>query len=267
MALLVNIESVLTLGDSVLRQTTLDKKRKDELDELALLGRRAIEFVYGYTDSSQNPDYDDDPTLDSDDEVVNWTMVDVAGDLSSSVWLLVSGFYKAAGSSMRNALDLAFAALYFQAEVFDDHSKGCYELEFGKWDRGEADTPSWKTTTPFLKGRKTVKGFNAAHGCDVLEEVRNQFRKLCGYTHSRAWEKKSGDPSNIMWMGESPPAFEEELFWKFCNVYRDTVSAIALAWLVSFPHIFKKRPLGLNKEPYLHLLSGMRGAEAVEYYW
>ena len=214
------------------------------LNRLGDISSDLVEFVYGYSTYSTvyNPD------IDSDDEIINWTYPDVVADLSAAIWLLASGYYKAAAGCMRNALDIAIVGLYFQVQLIDhtDSDITCYDLEFGEWDKGDKDTPKWSKIIARLKGRAPVQTFNGAHSsCDVIEELYDQFRKLCGFTHSRAWEKKSpSEPSNVIWMGMATPSFDEEQFERFSRIFEDTVAAIAIAWGVSMQHIVKKTPLG-----------------------
>ncbi|TON14977.1 hypothetical protein CGH62_27615, partial [Vibrio parahaemolyticus] len=85
-------------------------------------------------------------SFDTDDEILNWTMVDVVDDLSAAIWNLGTGFYKTAASCQRGALEMASVSLYFQRLENENPVQGGYNEAFSKWDGGISSTPNWGTT-------------------------------------------------------------------------------------------------------------------------
>lgn len=94
-------------GFGILIQTNVNSGRESALTDLATSVCNLENFVRGYQ-------WIDDPSLDTDDEILNWVFAEMPTDFSSAIWLLASGFYKASASSLRNALDISTASLYFR---------------------------------------------------------------------------------------------------------------------------------------------------------
>ncbi len=88
-------------------KTLESSQRVERLRSLGQMVAELEDFVRRY-------DSIDSDTIDSDDEILNWVYGETTVDLCSSIWLLSSAFYKASASSLRNALDISTACLYFQ---------------------------------------------------------------------------------------------------------------------------------------------------------
>jgi len=105
-----------------------EKTMEHKSETLSRLSKQVSDlhgFVYGYT-------YIPEPNFKvRDDEIINWTFVDVCDDLSAACWNLGCGFYKPAGTLLRCALDLGVAALYFQTQE-GMNSKVLCRLGFGQ---------------------------------------------------------------------------------------------------------------------------------------
>lgn len=105
-------------------QTTLaltlrDPPRVERLKKLGQLPAELETFVRRYCNI-------EDETIDTDDEILNWVYTEATVDLRSAIWLLSSGFYKASASSLRNALDISTACLYFQIRQNERPQQSCY---------------------------------------------------------------------------------------------------------------------------------------------
>jgi hypothetical protein len=167
--------NLITFCSEVLGTTLSDPIRAERLNTLGELSIGAERFVYGYVSI-------DDPELDTDDEILNWTFSECATDLTSAIWLLASGFYKASASSLRNALDIATAALYFQVRE-NAHKGAGWNNFYTEWDRGDRQTPNWGEMKSVLAAQPAVTRFTATSGTDLVEEAHKFFKYLCGYTH------------------------------------------------------------------------------------
>jgi hypothetical protein len=194
-------------------------------------------------------------------------MPDVRDDLNSAILAIASGCYKAATSSMRNALDIGFCSLYFQ--VRQNESGSAEDNEFFKaWDRGFADTPNRRITNPVVAKLAITQRFDQKYGCSVLKEAHDHFHYLCSFTHGRPFNPADGLPSNAMNLnGAASPNFDVELFHRFESLFRETVSWICIPWVVSYPKLIETPPLGSTKEAYSRLLQGERGRQALEISW
>lgn len=222
--------------DTALKTTMGDPGRAKTLDTLAKTVSALEAFVRGY-------ERIDEPSIDSDDEILNWAFSETPTDFSSAIWLLASGFYKASASSLRNALDISTASLYFQIRENTDPATGDYNRFFAEWDRGERQTPSWGEMKPFISKQPSVVRFRANTGIDILEEAYDHFRYLCAYTHTSAFAR-NGDPVTAINMTGVAPIFDERYFARGCELTARTVSTIAMLWQAVFPQIIKTQPLG-----------------------
>jgi len=119
-----------------------------------------------------------------------------------------------------------------------------------------------------LRSWPSVRRFDIRYSCSVTEDVRNQFRYLCNFTHSRAFAKQDGSPTNNMNMGIHAPEFDESCFERMQAIFQSTVGWIATIWLVTFPAIIEAKPLGdpsASRLDYLNLLSTPRAVGALEF--
>lgn len=249
----VKAERIVELGLVAIRSTTSEPARKRDLRDLGRRSHDLLRFVYG---------------LDGDDEILNWTFTDAADDVNAVIWNLASGFYKAAASCARNALDLAFVSLYFNVRERTDPEPHAYNKFYSEWDQGNRDTPNWGECKTLLDQQPSVWAFNqqCEHG-DVLALVQAHFHALSAFTHGRSFDKVSKAPTSGLWMGVNSPEFEVELFDRFSDLLKDTIGWIAVAWLVVFPEILRRDPLnaGNSTTPYAELLRHPVGRQAIQY--
>src|ERR1700730_11972421 len=92
-------EKILERCISVYHETVGDASRKQMLEALGRSASDLETFVRGYGSIQ-------DPSIDTDDEILNWTFSETLADYNSAIWLLASGFYKASASSLRNAYEI-----------------------------------------------------------------------------------------------------------------------------------------------------------------
>jgi hypothetical protein len=239
-------------------RTTADPKRVQQIDTLGARIDMLIDFVYGYTDI-------DDPSLDTGDEIINWTFVDVADDLNAANWNVSCGFYKTGASCLRNALDIATVALYFQIRENTNGMAGGYNRFFTEWDRGDRDTPNWGEMTSIIKRETAIQSFNNRYSCNIIDEAYDHFKYLCNFTHSRPFDRTSGRPTNSIWLGSDTPDFDAATFERLMSLAEETIAWIATLWLTTFPGILSTDPLNdsITYAKYEQLLSHSRGREAL----
>ncbi|MFI5251282.1 MAG: hypothetical protein ACHQQQ_02525 [Bacteroidota bacterium] len=231
------------------------------INRLKYLGQKVDEmlgFVYGYTQIN-------DPKIAGDDEIINWTFVDVSDDINAAAWNLCSGFYKSAATLLRNALDIATVSLYFQAR--EDFTKNGDEKYFSEWECGKRDTPNWREMKTLINKLQPIKDFNIQDSCDIVNEIYSHFQYLCNFTHSRPYSNDDDLPTNSINMGADTPDFDEQLFERICELTEDTIGWICTIWLVIYPKILKTNPLGdtATMDQYEKLLNVQRGMDALKY--
>jgi hypothetical protein len=137
----------------------------------------------------------------------------VSAQLESSNYNLTIGLYRQAFSSLRLALEMGLAAIYFSAS----------KLEFHEWLDGQTDI-KWSRLVDEENGvlsRRFVKAFFS----DMENEVKNYrdkaiaiYRTLSEYVHG----------NNETWVnGSIKLIYREDFFDRYCQYYR-TVSEIIL---------------------------------------
>ena len=238
------------------QETIREPSRRETLCCLADTSSHLELFVRHY-------DTIEDPSINTDDEILNWVFSEVPADLSSALWLLTCGFYKASAASLRNALDISVASLYFQIRENEQPPGSGYNEYFSDWDKGRRQTPNWGETKPLIKHQPAVVRFLATNGIDVVELVYEHFRYLCAYTHTAAFAA-NGDPVTAINTTGSAPAFDERYFDRGCELMLKTMSYIAILWQITFPEIVDKCPLGpLDSNAYDALFPGPLGSLAL----
>lgn len=218
----------------VLNATLADPVRAERLQTLGELAIAVERFVRGYERL-------DDEIFDTDDEILNWTFDECATDLASALWLLASGFYKASASSLRNALDIATAALYFQVRE-NAHTGPGWNKFYTEWDRGDRQTPNWGEMKSILAVQPAVTAFAAVSGANLVEEAHQYFHHLCGHTHTSAFDSRGHAVTAINLTGTAP-AFEPDAFTRGADLARETMARIVMLWQVVFPGIAGTDPL------------------------
>jgi hypothetical protein len=226
--------NLTTFCSSVLETTLSDPARAKRLNALGELAIGVEHFVRGYEEL-------DDSRFDTDDEILNWTFAECATDLTSAIWLLASGFYKASASSLRNALDIATTALYFQVRE-NAHTGTGWNKFYTEWDRGDRQTPNWGEMKTVLTVQPTVASFAAVSGANLVEEAHKFFHHLCGHTHTAAFDSRGHAVTAINLTGTAP-AFEPDAFKRGCDLAQETMSTIVMLWQVTFPEIADTDPL------------------------
>jgi hypothetical protein len=192
-------KDLLSHCGSCYRATVKDTSR---LQQLSVLGESISDlerFVRGYEKI-------EDPSVDTDDEILNWAFSEAASELRSAIWLLASGFCKASASSARNAFDIAVASLYFQIRENTDAAAGGSNRYFSEWDAGRRQTPNWGEMRPFIGAQTTVTRFNANCGLEIVDEdcFRNRSGRLLSAIDdlrrplALADELKTGDRRNVL---------------------------------------------------------------------
>lgn len=214
-----------------------DESRRGAVQQLADLAEAMDAFVHGYSSI-------DDPAVDSTDEILNWCFTDVTGDLGTAIWCMSCGFYKASASSLRSALDLATAALYFQVREHTDPAVGAMNRFFAEWDAGARNTPNWGEMCPILEQQPSVQRFDARHGSSVIQEAKAYFHELSAYTHGRAHTTTGNEVRAISHGDGHCPSFDPSQFHLLERLTRATVAWICTLWQVAYPQILATEPLG-----------------------
>jgi len=195
----------------------------------------------------------DDPEIDSDDEILNWTFSETAIDFSSALWLLASGFYKASASSLRTAFEIATVSLYFQIRENMRLDDGKYNSFFSLWDSGLRDTPNWREMKPVFSTWPSVVAYKSAHNIDIVQYEYDHFKYLCAYTHTNAFDNSGRGITAINTTG-SAPTFDVDCFNRGCELITKTISLITIFWQIVFPLIAFTKPLGeLDGDSYKKL--------------
>ena len=203
------------------------------LDELAIKTNSIISLLYSYTLTEIE-------TIDTDDEILNWTIPDVANELSATIWNMSSAFYKTAASCLRSALEMGIVSLYFQIlENEKPNAKG-YNEEFSGWDGGETSTPNWGKMKPKIKQHKNVKQFTSAYGYCPIQAAHDYFKYLCSFTHSRSYSPEDGKGTNSMNMKNEIGCFHEEEFLRISEAMNKTIAMISSTWAIIYPHMVKE---------------------------
>lgn len=248
-------DHVIEVSAATLEETLASRSRAERIDQLGRLASSLEIFVRGY-ERIEGED------ISTDDEILNWTFGEVPIDLAAAVWLLASGFYKASASCLRNAYDIAMAALYFQIRENENKDPG-YNRIFSEWDTGARGTPNWGEMKAHVAKQKTVVDFIAATGIDPVALAYQHFKYLCAYTHTAAYAGVD-DPVTAINMTGVAPAYEEQFFNRGAELATRTMSMIAVLWQVVFPAIAKTEPLGpLSSSAYGLLFSGPLGSAAL----
>jgi hypothetical protein len=248
-------DNVLARSSEVVGKTLSDPARTDRLNELGQLASALEAFVRGY-------ERIDDPALNTDDEILNWTFGETPTDLAGAIWLLASGYYKASASCLRNAFEIAVASLYFQIRENENTTAG-YNKFFSEWDRGERRTPNWGEMKPHITRQATVASFSARAGIDPVAMAYEHFQYLCAYTHTSAFAG-ADDPVTAINMTGVAPEFDEACFARGCKLVATTICMVALLWQIVFPGIARTEPLGpLSSGAYDKLFALPHGAAAL----
>lgn len=258
----VAARNIKSLAIQAYQDTITDKDRADKIDAIGAKIADLFSFIYGYTNIDRSEG------LCSDDEILNWTFVDVIDDLNAANWNIACGFYKTAASCLRNALDISNTALYFQIKENDhtrNNGKG-YNPEFDKWDNGLIKTPNWGTTTSLIEKQPYVQKFNNEYSWEFPKDCLNFYHYLCNFTHGRPFADDN-TPTNSMNLGYNAPQLEEDLFERYTSLAETTIAWISTMWLITFPQILRTDPLMdlSTLHRYREILNSAQGKDTLEF--
>jgi len=179
-------------------------------------------------------------SINTTDEILNWTIIDVVEEISAAIWNLGTGFYKTSASCQRGALEMASVSLYFQRLENEEPIIGGYNKAFSEWDGGITSTPNWGTTKPRLQNHPLVLKFKRENGFCIIAEAYDHFKYLCSFTHSRAVSPEDGEGTNAMNMLNQPGEYNEKEFIRISKALDTTIANIASIWAVTYPHIVEE---------------------------
>ncbi|WP_130732915.1 hypothetical protein [Komagataeibacter xylinus] len=177
----INTESQSVFNNSILK--------KDKLGNLHHLSSCIYEFSNYVTDNQEKR-----------------ILETVCAQLESSNYNLIIGLYRQAFSSLRLALEMGLAAIYFSAR----------KLEFNEWIDGRMDI-KWSKLVDEENGVLS-KRFAKAFFSDMVEEVEKYrdnsisvYRNLSEYVHG----------NNETWINSGIKiSYNEEFFEKYCVYYK-----------------------------------------------
>ena len=167
----------------------------------------------------------------------------VSAQLESSSYSLIIGLHRQAFSSMRLALEMGLAAIYFSAS----------KLEMQEWLDGRMDI-KWSKLIDEENGvlsKRFVKAFFFEMNVDV-EQYRNKaiavYRKLSEYVHG----------NNETWVkGSIKITYKENDFDKYCDYYQIVTEIILFSATCRYAKFFddtERESLQFLPEEFNHIL-------------
>ncbi|MBN3133710.1 hypothetical protein H4F52_18460 [Pectobacterium brasiliense] len=167
----------------------------------------------------------------------------VSAQLESANYNLIIGLYRQAFSSMRLALEMGLAAIYFSAR----------KLEMHEWLDGRMDI-KWSKLIDEENGvlsKRFIKAF-FTEMIDDVEHYRNNaitvYRKLSEYVHG----------NNETWTnGSIKITYKDELFDKYCNYYRTVTETILFSAMCRYSKLLdesERESLQFLTEEFNHIL-------------
>jgi C1A family cysteine protease len=210
-------------------KSQLNTSIASRLKALSKKANSVVSFIYGYQMT-------EDESFDTDDEILNWTIIDVVDDLSAAIWNLGSGFYKTSASCQRGALEMAAVSLYFQRLENEKPVNGGYNKAFADWDCGITSTPNWGTIKHRLQNHPLILQFKKENGFCEIHEAYKHFEYLCSFTHSRAFSPQDGKGTNSMNMLNQVGEYNEQEFQRIAEAMDKTIAEIASIWAITYPH-------------------------------
>jgi hypothetical protein len=215
-------DNVIACSESALEETLAVPARAKRIDGLGKIASALERFVSRYQAI-------DDESINTGDEIFNWVYGETPTDLASAIWLLASGYYKASAASLRNALEIATAALYFQIRE-NGHTAAGFNRFYSEWDQGIRRTPNWGEMRPLICQQPSVMRFVARTGVDPVVATYEHFQYLCAYTHTSAYTP-AREPVMAINIGAGvAPAFHGDAFDRGRQLTEKTMSMIAILW-------------------------------------
>lgn len=167
----------------------------------------------------------------------------VSTQLESSNYNLILGLYRQAFSSLRLALEMGLAAIYFSAS----------KLELHEWLDGRMDI-KWSKLVDEDNGVLSKRFARAFFSdmTDVVEDYRSKatsvYRRLSEYVHG----------NNETWVdGGIKLSYNEDLFDKYCSYYRVVSETILLSATIRYAKLFddtELESLQFLPEEFSHIL-------------
>lgn len=178
--------------------------------------------------------------LDPQEKIILET---VSVQLESSNYNLIIGLYRQAFSSLRLALEMGLAAIYFSAS----------KLELHEWLDGRTDI-KWSRLVDEDNGVLS-KRFARAFFSEMTDEVEHYrskaisvYRKLSEYVHG----------NNETWVnGGIKLSYKEDLFDKYCDYYRTASEIILFSAICRYAKLFDdsdRESLQFLPEEFSHIL-------------
>ncbi len=167
----------------------------------------------------------------------------VSAQLESSNYSLIIGLHRQAFSSMRLALEMGLAAIYFSAS----------KLEMHEWLDGRMDI-KWSRLIDEENGvlsKRFIKAF-FSEVIDDVESYRNNaisvYRKLSEYVHG----------NNETWVnGSIKITYNDDLFDKYCKYYRVVTETILFSAVCRYSKLLdesERESLQFLTEEFNHIL-------------
>jgi len=167
----------------------------------------------------------------------------VSAQLESSNYNLIIGLYRQAFSSLRLALEMGLAAIYFSAS----------KLEMHEWLDGRMDI-KWSRLIDEENGVLS-KRFTKAFFSEVIDDVENYrknaicvYRKLSEYVHG----------NNETWVnGSIKITYNDNTFEKYCRYYKTVTETILFSALCRYSKLLdesERESLQFVTEEFNHIL-------------
>lgn len=167
----------------------------------------------------------------------------VSAQLESSNYNLILGLYRQAFSSLRLAMEMGLAAIYFSAR----------KLELHEWLDGRMDI-KWSKIIDEESGVLS-KRFARAFFIDLTNDVENYraqaisvYRKLSEYVHG----------NNETWVnGSIKITYQQELFDNYCHYYKLVAEVILFSAMCRYAKLFNDtelESLQFLSEEFSHIL-------------
>lgn len=167
----------------------------------------------------------------------------VSAQLESSNYNLILGLYRPAFSSLRLALEMGLAAIYFSAR----------KLELHEWLDGRMDI-KWSRLIDEENGVLS-KRFSKAFFSDLTDDIESYrtkaisvYRKLSEYVHG----------NNETWVnGGIKLIYKEDFFESYCNYYKIVSEIILFSAVCRYAKLFSesdRESLQFLPEEFSHIL-------------
>jgi hypothetical protein len=164
-------------------------------------------------------------SVGQDQDAISYTMLDASDELQACLFNSLCGFYRAAASCLRNALELNTIGAYFQLlsklSEFQEWMQGKLkqDISFGMACDCLLGHPTTKPLHDYLKSQMGYSIFGQKVSGDSGGWARRLYAELSDFAHSRPTHS-----SVIMWDGSNGPIYVPSSFGKVYSLYLDTVA-------------------------------------------